>query len=285
MIGAALVTALRDRGDDVVVLQRAAAKVDGAVAWDAASGYVDVEGLRGVDAIVHLAGESIGAKRWSPAQKRELVDSRVKGTGAISRAAAAAGVRVLVSGSAIGYYGSRGDEVLTEESAQGRGFLADLVGRWEAAAAPAEDAGLRVAFARTGLVLDRSQGALAKMLPLFRFGLGGPFGRGNQWWSWISRRDEVRALLWLLDHDLSGPVNLTAPSPVTNRDFAAALGKALKRPAKLPVPPFGPKLLMGGEMVEELLFASQRVEPRRLVDSGFTFADDGLAQTLSALVP
>ena len=178
---------------------------------------------------------------------------------------------MLVSGSAIGYYGDRGDEHLTEASGPGDDFLASVCTAWEAETAPAADAGIRVACIRTGLVLSPEGGAMGKLLPLFKLGLGGRFGSGRQWWSWIGLDDEVAAITFLLDHDVTGPVNLTAPGAVTNADFAKALGRVLHRPAVLPVPRFGPKLLVGAELAEALLFTSARVEPAALEAAGFTF--------------
>jgi uncharacterized protein (TIGR01777 family) len=189
---------------------------------------------------------------------------------------------VLVSGSAIGFYGDRGDEVLTEASAPGTGFLADVARAWEGATAPAEAAGIRVAHLRTGIVLDRRKGALAKLLPLFRFGLGGRMGSGRQWMSWIALADEVEAICFLLTHDVRGPVAAVAPNPVTNADLAKALGRALHRPAVVPVPAFGPRLVLGRDMADQLLFASQRVRPAVLDDAGFTFHHPELDGALTA---
>jgi hypothetical protein len=193
---------------------------------------------------------------------------------------------VLVSASAIGFYGDRGDEVLREETPPGGDFLASLCVRWEAEAAPAAGAGIRVAFVRTGLVLSRDGGSLPKLLALFKLGLGGRFGSGAQWWSWITLEDEVRAIAWLLENDVRGPVNLTAPNPVTNRDFTRILGTVLSRPALLPVPRFGPRLLLGSEFADSLLFTSARVRPAVLDSSGFVFAhsdlETGLRSTLKS---
>lgn len=287
LIGEALRASLVADGHRVVRVVRRTATGADEITWDPAGGHLDPSDLVGLDAVVHLAGEGIAEKRWTDAQKDRILTSRTAGTGLVARALADAGAdgpKVLVSGSAIGWYGDRGDEVLTEDSAPGTGFLADVCRRWEAAADPARDAGVRVAHARTGIVLDPDGGVLAKQLPLFRLGLGGRIGSGRQYMSWIAIEDEVAALRFLLEHDVEGAVNLTAPSPVTNREFTEALGGALHRPAVVPVPGFGPKVLFGGELVDELLLASQRVQPARLVDAGFTFAQPELRPALDALL-
>jgi len=271
-IGSALVESLTGDGHDVV-----------RVAHD----EIRAEVLQGAEAVVHLAGEPIGTRRWTPEQKRKILDSRAETTATLATALAALPddrrPRVLVSGSAIGYYGERGDEVLREDSPPGDDFLAEVCQAWEAATAAASDAGVRVAHIRTGIVLGNS-GALAKMLPLFRFGLGGRFGAGRQWWSWISLEDEIGAIRYLLDHEISGAVNLTGPAPVTNAAFAKALGGVLHRPAVLPVPRFGPSLLLGRELADALLFTSQHVEPAVLTEHGYQFRHPDVASALSAAV-
>ena len=228
--------------------------------------------------MVHLAGAGIGDGRWTESRKRVLVESRTRSTALL--AGALAGLdhqpRVLVSASAIGYYGDRSDEILTEQSPRGDDFLASLCVRWEAEASPAAEAGVRVVCARTGLVLSKEGGALPKLLPLFKLGLGGRFGSGAQWWSWITLDDEIRAIAWLLEKDIRGPVNLTAPNPVTNREFTRILGAVLSRPARLPVPRFGPRLLLGSELADALLFTSARVQPAVLESSGFAFSHSDL---------
>ena len=287
LIGEALRTSLRADGHRVVRIVRRSASGPDEITWDPAAGRLDPADLAGLDAVVHLAGEGIAEKRWTDAQKQRILTSRTEGTGLVARAMAecgANGPRVLVSGSAIGWYGDRGDEELTEASAAGTGFLADVCRRWEAAADPAREAGVRVAHPRTGIVLDPDGGVLAKQLPLFRVGLGGRIGNGRQYMSWIAIEDEVAALRFLVDHDIEGPVNLTAPNPVTNRAFTEALGSALRRPTVVPVPGFGPKLLFGGELVDQLLLASQRVLPDRLQEAGFTFARPELGPALVALL-
>ena len=273
LIGTALTTSLRTEGHRVVrVVRRASAGPD-EISWDPELDRLDPGDFEGIHAVVHLAGEGIAEHRWTTAQKQRIEASRTRSTDLLARtlAAASGGPRVLVSGSAIGYYGDRADEILTEDSASGDGFLAGVCRAWEAATAPAADAGVRVAIIRTGIVLDPHGGVLAKQLPLFKAGLGGRIGDGRQYMSWIALADHVRAVHWLLEHDLAGPVNLTAPEPVTNREFTKALAAALRRPAMVPVPGFGPKVLFGSQLVDELLLASQRVLPSRLTDAAFTF--------------
>jgi uncharacterized protein (TIGR01777 family) len=254
----------------------------GEIGWDPAAGRLDPADLSGLDGVVNLAGAGIGDKRWTTQRKREIVESRTEGTRLLAEAMAAVDDRppVLVSGSAIGYYGDRGDEVLTEASAPGEDFLAGLCREWETATAVAEAAGVRVAHVRTGIVLSRAGGALAKLLPLFRVGLGGRMGSGDQWMSWIALDDEVGAIAFLLTHDVSGPVNLTAPDPVTNAQLAKALGAALHRPAAVPVPAFGPRLVLGRELADSLLFVSQRVRPAVLQEAGYEFSHPLLAGAL-----
>ena len=243
--------------------------------------------LEEIDAVVHLAGAGIGDKRWSEDYKRVLVESRTKGTALLSNAIAACsnGPQVLLSGSAVGFYGSRGNEDLDETSTPGEGFLADLTVEWEQCTEPATAAGVRVAFLRTGIVLSAKGGALKKQLPLFKIGAGGTIGSGEQWWSWISIDDEVRAITHLLSGDIAGPVNLTAPQPATQADFANTLGSVLKRPTFLPTPKFGPKLLLGSELAENLLFTGQKVHPQVLKnDAGFTFDHPDLETALRAVL-
>ena len=278
LIGTALVRALRERGDTVRRLVRSEpAPGDGPgpfVRWDPQAGTIDRAALEGVDGVVHLAGAGIGDKRWTDARKREILESRTKGTSLLAEALAGLDQKpaVFVSSSAIGYYGDRGDEKLTETAPPGQGFTADVCVAWEAAAQPAAEVGIRVAHPRTGIVLSRAGGALPRLLPLFKLGLGGRLGSGRQWWSWITIDDEVAALLHLLHDDVTGPVNLAAPGTATNADMAKALGRVLRRPAMLPVPAFGPKLVLGRELGTELLFFSQRVVPDRLEASGFRFS-------------
>jgi uncharacterized protein len=287
LIGMALCRHLTREGHQVVrVVRRPLGSNEPSVLWDPSTGDIDAEGLEGIDAAVHLAGESIGAKRWSPAQKQAIKRSRTDGTALLARTLAGLDRKpsVFLSGSAIGYYGDAGDRVVDEESPAGDLFLSEICAAWEAAAQPAIDAGIRTAFLRTGIVLDPNEGALNRLLPLFRLGLGGKMGSGRQWMSWITIDDEVAAITWLLEHDVAGPVNLVAPNPVTNGELAKTLARVLGRPAFVPVPSFGPKLLLGGELAHELLFASQRVAPAVLEAEGFPFQhrelEDGLRHVL-----
>jgi uncharacterized protein (TIGR01777 family) len=244
------------------------------------------EAFQGIDAVVHLAGAGIGDKRWTDSYKMEILESRTRGTRLLAETMASLEVKpsVFLSGSAIGIYGVRDDEELTEQSSIGSGFLADVCRDWEAAAAPATQAGIRTVLLRTGIVLSPKGGALKKQLPLFKLGLGGKFGNGKQWQSWISITDEVNAIIHLLTSSVSGPVNLTAPQPVTNSDFTRTLASVVSRPAIVPIPSFGPKLLLGGELANALLFTGQRVVPSVLSNDGFQFAHPTLESALRALL-
>ncbi|MCU1346419.1 MAG: Epimerase [Acidimicrobiia bacterium] len=285
LIGTALIDRLRSHGHRVVRLVRREAGTD-ELSWDPAAGGIDAAGLEGVDAVVHLSGAGIADHRWTDAYKGEVLSSRTRSTSLLAATLAKLQrpAKVLLSGSAIGYYGNRSNESLTEASAAGSGFLPDVCRQWEAAAAPAVEAGIRTAFLRTGIVLSADGGALAKQLPLFRYGLGGKFGRGQQWQSWIAMADYVAAIEHLLTADVAGPVNLTAPNPVTNAEFTATLGHVLHRPAVLPIPKFGPSLLLGRELTQALLYDSARVFPNALTDSGFVWSlpllDDALHSIL-----
>ncbi|MFN0028097.1 MAG: TIGR01777 family oxidoreductase [Acidimicrobiales bacterium] len=283
-IGTALRRRLAEGGHELRCLVRRAPTNAEEIEWDPAAGRLDAGDLEGVDAVVNLAGVGIADGRWSAEQKRRLVSSRIDSTNLLARTMTAMDhpPTVLLSGSAIGYYGDHGSEVLNEQSPPGSSFLAQLCRDWEAATGPAEAAGIRVAHLRTGLVLDAKGGALAKMLPLFRLGLGGPFGSGADYWSWITLDDEVGAIEFLLGADVSGPVNLTAPEPVTNKDLTRALANALRRPAVVPVPAFGPRLLLGRELADELLFSSIRVRPQVLLDVNYPFRHRDLADGLAA---
>lgn len=287
LIGTALSAHLRSQGHDVSPLVRRAAS-PGEISWDPGAGRLDPADLAPLDALVHLAGAGIGDHRWTDDYKRVLRDSRVDGTTLLATTLAelgADGPSTLLSGSAIGFYGARGDEVLDERSTSGDGFLAEICRAWEGATAPASAAGVRVAHLRTGIVLSPAGGALKKMLPLFKLGAGGRFGKGDQWMSWISIDDQVRAITHLLTSDTDGAVNLTAPNPVRNREFADTLGDVLGRPSFLPVPKFGPKLLLGGELADALLFDGQRVEPAVLqADAGFSFEHPDLTTALRAVL-
>jgi uncharacterized protein len=274
-IGSALVDSLRNDGHRVLSLRRGGITNGDDIGWDPDSGRIDAPALEGVDAVVHLAGEGIGEKRWTDEQKRRIRDSRVRGTAALAAAIASRErkPRVFVSASAIGYYGNRGDEVLTEESKSGDDFFSEVCRLWEAETQPAVDAGVRTVIARSGVVLGRHGGALQRMLLPFKLGLGGRQGSGKQWMSWITLDDEVAALRHAIDGEsLRGPVNFTAPNPVMNADFATLLGLALHRPTFLPTPLLPLKLRFGEELVESLLLVSQRVLPRKLEASSFVFS-------------
>ena len=287
LIGSALCSRLEAGGHHVTrVLRRAVAPGEHALAWDPNAGKIERDKLDGLDAIVNLAGAGIGDRRWSLARKQLVMDSRTQSTALIAGAIAALDnpPRVLVNASAIGFYGDRGDETITEQTGPGSDFLAVVCQLWEAATAPASEAGARVTLARSGLVLTPTGGALAKLLPLFRLGLGGHLGSGAQWWSWISLDDEVGALVWLLENEVAGPVNLTAPGPVTNRDFTATLARVLSRPAAVPVPRFGPRVLLGRQLADSLLFTSARTSPTVLEAGGYPFMDVRLEECLRRIL-
>ncbi|MFF3020705.1 TIGR01777 family oxidoreductase [Streptomyces sp. NPDC057939] len=283
LIGQALVQSLRSDGHDVVRFVRRAPTAPDEARWDPAGGHVDPAGLAGCGAVVHLAGAGVGDSRWSAAYKREIRDSRVLGTAAIARAVAGldSPPPVLVCGSAIGYYGDTGDRAVDESAPAGQGFLPSVCVEWEAAASPARDAGVRTVFARTGLVVASEGGAWGKLFPVFRAGIGGRLGNGRQYWSFISMHDEIAALRHLIDTpDLSGPVNLTAPEPLTNREITAAMGRVLHRPTLFAVP--APALRIAiGEFSEDVL-GSQRVRPARLLESGFVFRHPGIDDSIRA---
>ncbi|HYY09857.1 MAG TPA: TIGR01777 family oxidoreductase [Kineosporiaceae bacterium] len=270
-IGSALVPRLRAGGHDVVRLVRRPAQAADEVSWDPDGGSVDVDRLAGLDAAVHLAGAGVGDHRWTDEYKRTIRDSRVLGTRTLVKALTALDPlpRVLVSGAAVGVYGDRGDEELTEQSSGGSGFLADVVRAWEAESEPAAAAGIRVANIRTGLVMAPQGGAFGRLLPLIKLGLAGPLGSGKQWWPWITMEDQLAAIEFLLATDVSGPVNLSAPHPARQKDVVKALARAAHRPALLPAPKAALRIALG-EFSDDLL-ASQRVLPRRLLAAGFTF--------------
>ncbi|WP_406389540.1 TIGR01777 family oxidoreductase [Streptomyces sp. NBC_00887] len=283
LIGAALVRSLRADGHEVVRLVRRPAATGDEVEWDPKRQYVDVAGLVGCDAVVHLAGAGVGDHRWTPAYKREIRDSRVLGTAAIAEAVASLDEppKVLLCGSAIGYYGDTGDRAVDESAPPGKGFLPSVCVEWEEATAPAEEAGVRTVHARTGLVVAREGGAWGRLFPLFRAGLGGRLGNGRQYWSFIALHDHVAAMRHILDTEsLSGPVNLTGPSPATNGQVTAAMGRVLRRPTLFTAP--APALRVAlGEFAEDVL-GSQRVLPGQLLDSGFSFAFPGIDAAVRA---
>ncbi|MFI6283520.1 TIGR01777 family oxidoreductase [Streptomyces sp. NPDC051018] len=283
LIGTALVHSLRADGHEVVRLVRRPARAGDEVEWDPRRQYVDTAGLVGCEGVVNLAGAGVADRRWTEAYRKEIRDSRVLGTATIAEAAASleSPPRVLLCGSAIGYYGDTGDRAVDESAPSGDGFLPRVCVEWEAAAAPAQKAGIRTAFARTGLVVAREGGAWARMFPLFKAGLGGRLGDGRQYWSFISLHDEVAALRHILDTDsLSGPVNCTAPEPLTNREITAAMSRVLNRPALFAVPGAALRLVLG-DMASDVL-ASQRAVPARLLESGFSFAFPDIESTIRA---
>ena len=287
LIGTALVRRLQAEGHQVLRLTRSRPSGPDQVQWDPMAGRLDPDALAKADAVVHLAARNIGDRlRWTAATKRDLLQTRVEGTGLVAETMAglAEGPRVLVCASGVGFYGDRGDEVLTEASSGGRGFLADVVRRWEQAADPARAAGLRVVHLRTGPVQTAAGAGLPKQALMFRLGIGGRLGSGRQWLSWISLEDIAGAYLHALTReDLDGPVNAVAPNPVTNAEFTATLARILRRPAVLHVPAFGPRLVLG-EAADELLFVSQRARPARLQATGYRFQfpelDPALRHTL-----
>jgi len=286
LIGTALARRLEAEGHQVLRLTRSRPTGPGQVRWDPAAGRLDPDALAKADAVVHLAGVNIGDKlRWTAREKRKILQSRVEGTGLVARTMAelaqgGGGPRVLVCASGAHYYGDRGDEVLTEANGPGEGFLAGVVRQWEAAADPARAAGLRVVHLRTGPVQDASGAGLPKQALLFRLGLGGRFGSGRQWLSWIALDDITGAYLHALSRDdLDGPVNTAAPNPVTNAEFTTTLARVLRRPAVLHVPAFAPKLVLG-EFADEMLFASIRAVPARLQETGYRFRFPELEEAL-----
>ncbi|MDX3855685.1 TIGR01777 family oxidoreductase [Streptomyces sp. AK02-01A] len=283
LIGSALVRSLRADGHEVLRLVRRSPRSGDEVEWDPVRQYVDARGLSGCEAVVHLAGAGIGDRRWTEAYKKEIRDSRLLGTAAIAEAVASLGEqpRVFVSGSAVGFYGDTGDRAVDENAPPGDGFLPSLCVEWEEAAAAAEEAGVRTVFARTGLVVSRKGGAWGRLFPIFQAGLGGRLGSGRQYWSFIALHDHVAALRHLIDTEsLEGPVNLTAPEPVTNREVTAAMGRVLHRPTPFPVPALALRLALG-DLAEDVL-GSQRVVPARLLESGFTFAFPTIDESIRA---
>jgi uncharacterized protein (TIGR01777 family) len=291
LVGTALTSLLSSTGSSVSRLVRGRSELSPAPGetepvWDPAEGLLDPESVSGYDVVVHLAGANIAAGRWTAERKRKIRDSRVDGTGLLARALASAPSppRVLVCASAIGYYGDRGDMLLDEGTAAGSGFLADVGRAWEEAARPAAEAGIRVVNLRIGIVLTPSGGALQRMLVPFRMGMGGPLGHGRQYWSWITLRDLLGTILHAVaTEELVGPVNAVAPDAVRNAEFSAVLGRVLRRPAFVRAPAFAIRLLLG-EMGQELLLASARVQPARLVASGYQYRDPDLEEALRHLL-
>lgn len=284
LVGSRLKRVLKEAGHEPIRLLRKRAGKDGDLHWNPASGELDAAQLEGVDAIVHLGGESIASSRWTDEQKKKLRDSRINSTKLLvdTMAKLSAKPKVFVCASAIGYYGDRGSEELTEESSKGRGFLADLCKDWEDAAAPAAALGVRVVNLRIGVVIAKDGGALSKMLPPFKMGVGGSLGSGKQYMSWISLEDTAGAILQCIENEkLSGPVNAVAPVPVTNEEMSKTLGKVLGRPSILPAPAFALRLALG-EMADELLLSSAKIIPTKLQETKYQFQHPELEQAIRA---
>jgi uncharacterized protein (TIGR01777 family) len=285
LVGKALIKSLTNDGHEIARLVRGSAAAS-EIEWHPNQGRIDAQQFEGFDVVVHLAGENIASGRWTDEKKRAIRESRVKGTSLLSESLARLSrpPSLFLSASAIGYYGDRGDELLTEKSAPGEGFLPSVCIEWENATKPAVEKGIRTVHTRFGIILDRDEGALAKMLPPFKMGIGGRIGDGKQWMSWIALDDVVNGLRFLIaDASTSGPVNFVAPNAVTNAEFTKALGRVLSRPTLFPVPAFGARLAFG-EMADALLLSSQKVEPSVLQDRGFQFSWPTLEPALSHLL-
>ena len=280
LIGTALVGYLKSQGHTVQRLVRRAAVSSEEITWDPIAGTVDMDALAGVDAVIHLAGAGVSDKRWTKKYKSEILNSRLLGTTTIAKAVAIVKPQVFISASAIGWYGESGNRAVVESDRVGDDFLAAVCREWESAADLAGD--VRTVKLRTGLVLDPTGGALGKMLPIFRFGLGGRLSNGKQWWSWITLHDQIRAIAFLLESKISGPVNMTSPNPVTNSEFTAGLARAMHRPALFPVPALALKIVLGGFSAEVL--GSKKVMPQALTEAGFTFDYPHISSALEKLV-
>ena len=280
LIGSSLVGYLKSQGHTVQRLVRRPAVSSEEITWDPIAGTVDMDALAGVDAVIHLAGAGVSDKRWTKKYKSEILNSRLLGTTTIAKAVAIVKPQVFISASAIGWYGESGNRAVIESDRVGDDFLAAVCREWESAADIAGD--VRTVKLRTGLVLDPTGGALGKMLPIFRFGLGGKLSNGKQWWSWITLHDQIRAIAFLLENKVSGPVNLTSPNPVTNSEFTAGLARAMHRPALFPVPAIALKIVLGGFSAEVL--GSKKVMPHVLTEAGFTFDYPHISSALEKLV-
>jgi len=280
LIGSALVGQLRADGYEVKKIVRRPTRNNDEITWNPTLGQIDLTALADVDAIVHLAGVGVGDKRWSASYKSEILNSRLLGTTTIANAAKTLGIKKFISASAIGYYGETGDRSVSESDRGGEDFLSVVCREWEAAADLSAD--IPTIKLRTGLVLDPTGGALGRMLPLFKFGLGGKLGNGKQWWSWITLHDQIRAITFLLNSKITGPVNLTSPNPVTNQEFTAALARALHRPAIFPAPAFALRAALGGFSSE--ILGSKKVMPKVLTEAGFEFDYPHVSNALIALV-
>jgi uncharacterized protein (TIGR01777 family) len=281
MVGRALTAALGTSGAEIYKLSRKQSDSPHEILWNTATGEIDagrLEEIGGVDAVIHLAGENVGEARWSEERKRKIYESRVPATQklCVSLARLSAPPRLFVGASAIGYYGDRGEEILTESSAPGSGFLAQTCMDWEAASAAVASAGTRIVHLRFGMIVGRDGGALKKMLPIFKLGLGGSLGSGKQWMSWVSLRDVIRVIQFVLNQESPAEIyNTVAPEPVRNRDFTKMLGRALRRPTFVSAPAFALRMMFG-EMADEALLASARVVPEKLLSEGFQFQDRDL---------
>ena len=282
LIGTELVTSLRSDGHEVIKLVRRKPAASSEVYWNPAAGEIDSSALVGCDVIINLAGAGVGDRRWSNSYKELIRSSRVDTTSLLAETAADLKLKVFIAGSAIGWYGDTADRQVDETSPPGEGFLAEVVVAWETASKPARDAGVRVVNIRTGLVASKHGGAWAKLLPIFKLGAGGKLGSGKQYWSFISMRDEIAAIKFLIDSpNISGPVNLTAPQPATNAEVTKAMAKVFRRPALFPVPAFALKTVLG-EFSQEVL-GSSRVIPKVLLDNGFKFADPDIESAMRTL--
>lgn len=280
LIGAALVAQLQSDGYKVLKLVRRPPRAADEVSWDPKKGEIDLKSLAGVDAVFHLAGAGVGDKRWTAAYRSQILNSRLLGTTTIANACEQLQPEVFISASAIGYYGETGNREVTEVDRGGDDFLSIVCREWELVANLAPS--VRTIKLRTGLVLDPTGGALGRMIPLFKFGIGGKLGSGKQWWSWITLHDQVRAMIFLMQSEIEGAVNITSPNPVTNTEFTAALAHALKRPAFFPAPAIALRAVLGGFSSEVL--GSKKVMPKVLMDNGFEFEYPFVANALTALV-
>jgi len=284
-IGTALEKYLLEKGNSVKRLVRRGESNDSEIFWDPKNNKLDPKRLTGIDAVVNLAGVGIGDKKWSQKRMDQILQSRIKATELLSETLSGLksdnGPAVLINASAIGYYGSTGTTHITEETRQGEGFLALVCSEWEKSTQEAEKAGIRVAHARTGVVLSSSGGLLKRLLPLFKLGIGGQIGSGKQMMSWISLRDEISAISWMIEKEIEGAVNLVSPEPASNLEFTKTLGTLLKRPTILKVPTAALNLLYGKQLVEELMLSSQSVFPKKLLDNNFSFLDASLKDALS----
>jgi uncharacterized protein (TIGR01777 family) len=280
LIGSALCAQLKSDGHQVIKIVRRAARVSDEVSWNPLKAEIDLAGLEGADVVFHLAGAGVGDKRWSAAYRSEILNSRLLSTTTIANACEQIQPEVFISASAVGYYGETGDRSVTETDRGGEDFLSIVCREWELAANQAPS--VRTVKLRTGLVLDPTGGALGRMLPIFKFGLGGKLGSGKQWWSWITLHDQIRAMIFLMNSKIEGPVNITSPNPVTNQEFTAALARALKRPAFFPAPAFALRAALGGFSSE--ILGSKKVIPKILLENEFEFDYPHLLEALTALV-